>query len=257
MAEILAITGDTKVAPEQQNAQRTSDNFPEILEKEKQKMIASAFGQINFQAFSSTDFTFSKNTDDMVNTLDMKSSSNNDMKQAWLTDDLHVEKNSSVEKNRTAQAASNDKAETKTENNRINSQAMNSMNRTIIGDLELPSQFFDTVISAKNRSSELMYVDVDDLISQIQDKIKFLKDGGKTMLSIELKPENLGTILCDITNKNGVISINIFADKQAKSALDQSISDLEKSLKLLNLNVASISIVSGENKRNNNGEYSS
>lgn len=97
-------------------------------------------------------------------------------------------------------------------------------------------------------------MDIDDLVSQIKDKIKFLQDNGKMELTIELKPENLGTVLMSVSSSKGVLTINIFADQAAKSALQENMKELERSFELAHLNVKELNIQLGDGKKNNKGE---
>ncbi len=130
----------------------------------------------------------------------------------------------------------------------------NAINRTFAGELELSPDFYDSLISAKNKIDALRMIDVDDLIAQIKNKIKFLSENGKIELSIELKPENLGTILMSISSNRGVLSINIFADQAAKQALEENIAELERALKRADLYVEDLRILSDGGNKHNKGE---
>lgn len=130
----------------------------------------------------------------------------------------------------------------------------NAMNRMFAGELDLSPDLYDAMINAKNSVDSLRRIDVDDLIAQIKDKIKFLSGNGKIELSIELKPGNMGTILMSISSNKGVLSINIFADQAAKQALEENRAELERSLKRADLYVDDLRILSNEGTEHNKGE---
>ncbi len=251
MNEVQAVSNETTDAPKPNQVRHESENFVDILEKEKQKAAPPFFALTNLQQFSSVPLDLSSKTEEKLNRINTDSSIRRDLRE--MTDKTRsaaVKTPSKIESSEKNEI-SNENSQARIAQNKQTANAVAAVNKAIIGELELTSELYNAAIIAKNRSAELRSVDVDDLVSQIKDKIKFLKDTGKIELSMQLKPDNMGTIQMNITSSKGAISINILAGEQAKDALAQNMRELERSLKNANLNIANINLYS----RENNGEY--
>lgn len=108
--------------------------------------------------------------------------------------------------------------------------------------------YFDDFI--KTSSEKIADFDFKSLASRILDEAKLLKDGEKTTVTIDLKPEWLGNVILKISSEKGILTINIFANEKAKFELDQSISELEEAFKAANLNIANLQVsVGGQHQR--------
>ena len=249
MSQVPAITNETFKAPEPSNIQRSNDNFLDLLEKEKLKTQLPALFPFNIQSFFNTPLLFNPEKDKTVSRIVNYSAimdhfSQNSMETSAVHDGLNVEEH---KQEQTVKAA-----ETPKEAKAVQAKfTANAINKIFAGELELSPDLYSALITAKNNSSSLRAIDVDDLISQIKDKIKFLSENGKIELSIELKPENLGTVLMNISSNKGLLTINIYADQAAKQALEENIAELERSLKLANLNIENLNILSGDRRQHN------
>lgn len=252
MSQVLAICNETPLAPEpSNNIQRNDNNFIQLYEKEKQKILLNAMLPFFSQAFFSVPLNISFDADDMVNKIERYSSINSDR---------HPEHVKPVRPSDIREPGKEDGKHAVSSKDTVTQAppqqarpANYAVNRVFAGELELTPEFYTILINSKNKVSSLGKIDVDDLIAQIKNKIKFLQDNGRVELSMELKPGNMGTMLMSITSNKGVISINIFADQAAKEALEENIGELERSLKLANLNVDKLSIYPEENGKQYRG----
>jgi len=251
MSQVLAISSETDVkAPEQNLSRQSSIDFSQLLEDEKRKALFS-FPLSIFQSFFNVPLEFDKKIGNCACKVEEKSQLNNDPHQnLGYTDRVSQDKNSTDQI--PAQAAKAE-ATSKTSNIEQVKFSTNAVNKIFAGNIELPPDFYNVLITAKNRIATLRKIDVDDLISQIQNKIKMLKENGKVELTIELKPENLGAIMMNISSNKGVLSINIYADKLAREALEDNIKELERSLKMANLNIGSLYVFPDDKRKNNRG----
>jgi flagellar hook-length control protein FliK len=252
LSQVPAITNETPIAPEPSNIQRSEDNFLELLEKEKLKTLFPPMLPVNFQSFLNTPLPSGRETDKAAGKIERffaaaDSSRQNPFETSGSNDTTGIKEQKQEQPVKTAETSKEAKAE------QIKFTA-NAINRTFAGELELSTDFYNALINAKNSVTSLRRIDVDDLIAQIKDKIKFLSENGKIELSIELKPENMGTILMSISSNKGVLSINIYADQAAKQALEENIAELERSLKQADLYVEDLRIFSEGGNKHNKGE---
>lgn len=127
--------------------------------------------------------------------------------------------------------------------------AENAGSNNAIGGSVSFSEFIKDLENASGREN------IRSIAEKILDKIKFLKSGDKTMFSIELKPEWLGSIKVDITSVNGKINVAIFAGEKSKELLDSGLAELENMLKNANLNIGSVQVSIGGGSQNDNAEY--
>lgn len=253
MSQVLAISSETEITgtPEQSQSRSSNVDFDALLEKEKQK-LSFPFPFSMLQSLFSIPFTFIYGGDASVKKVDVKPQLNNDEHSPRPV--IHqASKKQDIEKNEAKSSLNPNSPVERQKTNNIQFTG-NVINKLFVGELELTPEFYNILLTAKNKVASLRGVDVDDLISQIQDKIKLLKDNGKVEMSLQLKPENLGTILMSVTSNKGVISINLYADNVAREALEESIQELEKSLKRVNLNIGSLNVFSDEKRKNNRGE---
>jgi flagellar hook-length control protein FliK len=101
------------------------------------------------------------------------------------------------------------------------------------------------------RSLNFGSVDLDLIISELVDKIKMVKEGQKTSLSLSLKPDEAGELLLNFSMKNGVVFISILADERSRHWLESNIGSLEESLKRANVTLGGLSVSSdGRNPAN-------
>ncbi len=252
MSQVPLINNETLKTPEPSNVQRGADDFSDLLEKEKIKTLFPPVLPPNLQSFFNAPLSPGSGTEKAAGRVESFFAASNDVRRnssepAVSDDAREVKEQRKEQAARTAEA----QKETKAEQARFTA---NAVNKIFGGELEISPDLYNAVIGAKNRTASLRSVDVDDLISQIKDRIKFLGENGKIELSIELKPENLGTILMNVSSSRGVLSINIFADQAAKQALEENIAELERSLKQADLYVDDLKIFSDGGRKHNKGE---
>jgi flagellar hook-length control protein FliK len=252
LSQVPAITNETLKSPEPSNIQRDDDKFLEIFEKEKTKTILPSMLQVNFQSFTSTPlFTGSGAENEVHKTEGYAALMGGDRQgQAKASGSIDGTKIKEHKQEQPADAAENAK-QTKADQVR---HAENIINKAFMGELELSPDLYSALITAKNNSLSLRSIDVDDMVAQIKNKIKFLLENGRAELSIELKPENLGTVLMSVSSNKGILSINIYADQAAKKALEENIAELERSLKLADLNIENLNILYSGDREHYKGE---
>ena len=249
MSQVLAISNETLKAPEPSSIQRDDDKFLEIFEKEKIKSLFPSMLSINFQSFASTPLFTGSNSDNEINKIDASPvlESGHREGQAKTNSSIDIKE----QKQEQAVKGAETQKEAKAEQVKLTA---NAMNKIFAGELELSADLYSALITAKNNAASLRKIDVDDLVAQIKNKIKFLLENGKTELSIELKPDNLGTILMSVSSNKGILSINIYAGQAAKQALEENIAELERALKLANLNIDNLKVLSDSGMKHNKGE---
>ena len=252
MSQVPAITNETLKSPEPSNIQRDDDKFLEIFEKEKIKTPYPSMLSINFQSFASTPLFAGSGADNEVHKIEGHAAlmGGDRQGQAKASGSIDGTKIKEHKEEQAVNAAENAK-QTKTDQVR---HAQNIINKAFMGELELSPDLYSALITSKNNSLSLRSIDVDDLVAQIKNKIKFLIENGRSELSIELKPENLGTVLMSISSNKGILSINISADQAAKQALEENIAELERSLKLADLNIEKLNIIYNGDREHYKGE---
>lgn len=253
MSQVPAITSETELnkAPEQNRSRQNDFDFDLMLEKEKQK-ISFPYPFSILQSLFNSSFTFSHDMDESVNKIESKPQVSNDPDQK-SSNVGHADEAPAIKNETINTTLFTDAPAKKVQANNIQFTG-NAINRLFVGELELSPEFYNMLISTKNKVASLRNVDIDDLVSQIQDKIRFLKENGKIELSIQLRPDSLGSILMSVSSNKGLISINIYADKIAREALEENLKDLEISLKQVHLNIGSLNVFPDEKRKNNRGE---
>jgi len=252
LPQVPAITNETLKSPEPSNVQRDDDKFLEIFEKEKTKTNLPSMLPINFRSFASTPLFTGGRKDNEVNKIEGHAALISDDHQGPAKASGSIDGTKIKEQKQEQQVNAAEKAkQAKADQAR---HAENIINKAFMGELELSPDLYSALITSKNNSLSLRSIDVDDLVAQIKNKIKFLLENGRTELSMELKPENLGTVLMSISSNKGIISINIFADQAAKQALEENIAELERSLKLADINVRNLNILYNDGREHYRGE---
>ena len=249
---VPAITNETLKSPEPSNIQRDDDKFLEIFEKEKTKTILPSMLQVNFQSFTSTPLFTSSRHDNEVNKIESYPALESDHRQGTAKASGTGDINNVKEQKKEQQVNATDNAKQAMADQARHAE--NAINKAFMGELELSPDLYSALITSKNNSLSLRSIDVDDLVAQIKNKIKFLLENGSAELSMELKPENLGTVLMSISSNKGILSINIYADQAAKQALEENIAELERSLILADLNVENLNIIYNGGREHYKGE---
>jgi len=252
LSQVPAITNETLKSPEPSNIQRDDDKFLEIFEKEKTKTILPSMLPVNWKSFTSTPLFISSRSDNEVNKIEGRAALISDNRQGPAKASGAVDLNDIKEQKQEQQVNAAEKAK-QAKSDQVR-HAENIINKAFMGELELSPDLYSALITSKNNAPSLRSIDVDDMVAQIKNKIKFLLENGKTELSIELKPENLGTVLMSISSNKGIISINIFADQAAKQALEENLAELERSLKLAGINVQNLNVLSDRSREHYKGE---
>jgi hypothetical protein len=255
MSQVQAISNETAISQESNGTTRyekASDDFNRLLEAEKKKVLLP-YLNMNFQSvplLASGSIHYSDNAINKIEnkqdtTDNIKHNDNTTFSSSVKADQAHTGKETHDNSIRTSQA--------QTVNN-IN-YTTNAINKVFTGEMKITPEFYNNLSLAKNSSISLRSVDLDSLVSLIQDKIKMMKDKGKIELSINLSQDELGSMLMNISSDKGIICISIYANSLAKQKLDENIKELEISLKNANLNIGSLQVFSDGKRRNNNGEF--
>lgn len=105
---------------------------------------------------------------------------------------------------------------------------------------------YPAFFQAQGQGLMLNKLDLQFLIDELLTQAQLVKGKGRTELSIGLKPENLGNILLTLTEKSGVIAIQIQAPEETRKLLQDSLLELELALKKAKINVAAISITAAK-----------
>jgi flagellar hook-length control protein FliK len=251
LSQVLPITNETLKTSESNTVQRSDDSFSKKLEEEKLKVVSPSMLPVNFQSFFNVPLFSSPETDKTVGKIANYLEATNSYRQNSIETNRPHESTGIKEDKQDASVSSATKIENKAEQVKFTA---NAVNKIYAGEIELSSDLYNAVINAKNRIASLRSLDVDDLVSQIKNKMKLLIENGGSKLSVELKPENLGTVLMSISSNKGVLSINIYADQAAKQALEENLSDLKRSLELSDLNIDNLTILSDDRREHNKGE---
>jgi flagellar hook-length control protein FliK len=241
---------ETSRTPEPSNIQRGDDHFSGIFEKEKQKIMLPLMIPANLFSFINSSVQFSFNNDKNVAEIDRSPLLNNEYRNNSIKVE-HLEKG--IKSDKSDQDNASKAVEPSKSHQAEQIKFTNSaINKFFAGEMEITPEVYGQFVTAKSKLSSMTSINLDDLIAQIKDKLKLVKENGKTELSIALNPEDLGNVLMNISSKNGIISISIFADKAAKQALDENIQELERSLKNANLNVENLDIFPDDKRRQGN-----
>ncbi|KPU44692.1 flagellar hook-length control protein FliK [Oxobacter pfennigii] len=103
-----------------------------------------------------------------------------------------------------------------------------------------------TEIKAAGNSENIStYVEAnkEDILSQVYDKMKFIKTGDATELHISLKPEELGEVAIKLVAEKGVITGKILVENnQVKSLIESNMPQLKENLKEHNVNIAALNV---------------
>jgi 3-dehydroquinate dehydratase len=91
-------------------------------------------------------------------------------------------------------------------------------------------------------------IDLSQLIDEIVDQVKAVKENSKSELSLALKSDNLGSILLTISRNEGKISIQIVANAETKQYLDDHLSALQDALKNAHLAVGNLNVSVGNRR---------
>ena len=254
MVQVCAISNDTSITPERSAFERTNDDFPALLEKEKQKVLLP-YLPLNFQSIISVPSDFNFKIDNTISRINTESRAEDHPRNAAVNNtNIPAEKRTEPPKN-TGSMSEPVCASTTAKVSQVQ-YSSNMIPKIFVGELELNSEFYGVLSSINNdKGLGLQKIDLSDLISQIKEKIRVMKENSKVELSIRLNPEDLGSILMNISSNKGIISIAIYANTIAKQSLDESLKDLESALKKANLNVGSLNVYADGHKRNNNCEY--
>lgn len=108
----------------------------------------------------------------------------------------------------------------------------------LVPNLEGSQQFYQSFLAGKLQPT----LDLQSLVDQIAEQLEIVKGKGKTELSLTLKPAELGNILLTLSYHQGLISVSIMAQPEAKKLIDESREDLEAALKKAHINFDEIQI---------------
>jgi len=111
--------------------------------------------------------------------------------------------------------------------------------KPVVGGAVPPAEF-SLIFEPKVRRPSL-----DLIVSEIVDKVRLVEEGKKVELSVALKPDQLGEMLLNMSMKNGLVSISIVANSEAKEWLEHNIAALKDSLRQANIGLGDVSVSSG------------
>ena len=246
MAQVEPISNETAKTPESSDIQTNPDNFLEIFEKEKSKTMPASMLPSMLQGLFNVPSSVDTGTDKSAGKIGSYFSASNDVQHnSFQTNRTDSSSDTKEQKADRTSAAAGTPDQNKTDQIKF---AINAANKIAVGEMDISPDLYSAAMTAKNRIASLRGIDVDDIIGQIKDKVQFLLRGGSSELSMELKPENLGTILMNVSSNKGVLTINIFADQAVKQVLEENIADLERSLKQANLSYDKLNLSLNEKK---------
>ena len=253
MTQVEPVNNENAKTPEQNGIQvnADADNFLELLEKEKTKTIPAAMLPSMMQGFFDVPSSFSSDANKSAGKIGNYFAASNDVDHNSFQTN-RPDNSSSVKEQKQENTSKPAPSQKQAEAEQIKFTA-SAISKIAAGEMDISPDLYSAAIMAKNRIASLRGISVDDLIDQIKDKVKFLIRGGASELSVELKPENLGTIVMSVSSRKGVLSINIFADQAVKQVLEENIAELERSLKLANLNFDKLNLFSSKEREYNRG----
>jgi flagellar hook-length control protein FliK len=248
MAQIEPVASETAKTPEQNGIQQNADadNFLELLEKEKSKTIPAAMLPSMTQGLFNVPSSFNSDATNSTSKIGNYFATSNDLHQS-SSQANRIDNSSGIKEQKQASSARTAETQKEARTDQIKFTA-NAISKIAAGEMDISPDLYNAAINAKNRIASLRGISVDDLIDQIKDKIKFLVQGGASELSVELKPENLGRIVMSVSSSKGVLTINLFADQAVKQALEEHIAELERSLKMANINFDKLNLLTGEKR---------
>ncbi|MDI6617545.1 MAG: flagellar hook-length control protein FliK [Clostridiales bacterium] len=104
----------------------------------------------------------------------------------------------------------------------------------------------DSVKAFNAENGGVPYIDKEDVLNQIYDKIKLLRNNGVSELRVSLKPPELGDIdIKLVMEKGNMLSKIIVENSHVKDMLESSIPEIKESLKDQNVDVSKFSISVG------------
>jgi flagellar hook-length control protein FliK len=249
MAQVEPIANETSKTPEQNGIQPNADaeNFLELLEKEKSKAVPPAtIVPSMMQGFFDVPSSFTSDASNSTGKIGNYFAASNDVNHnSFQTNRSDNSSGIKEQKQENNSKVADSQKEAKADQIKFTA---NAISKIAAGEMDVSPDLYSAAIAAKNRIASLREISVDDLIAQIKDKVKFLLQGGASELSVELKPDGLGTILMSVSSSKGVLSINIYADQAVKQALEEHINELERSLRSANLNFNKLNILASEKK---------
>ncbi len=253
MTQVEPIANENAKTPDQNGIQPSTDadNFLELLEKEKSKTIPGAMLPSMMQGLFDVPSSFNSETSGSTGKIGNYLPASNDMRQSSPQTN-RIDNSSGIKEQKQESTAKTADTQKEARADQIKFTA-NAISKIAAGEMDITPDLYSAAINAKNRIASLREISVDDLIDQIKDKIKFLVRGGASELSVELKPEDLGTILMSVSSSKGVLTINLFADQAVKQVLEENIAELERSLKLANLNFDKLNLYSDKEQKYNRG----
>ncbi len=91
-------------------------------------------------------------------------------------------------------------------------------------------------------------VSKDEIIKQVVEKAKFVLDGNKSEMVMDLKPDNLGRLSLKVVTENGIVAAKFIAEnQQVKETLETNMQLLKDSLEKQGLSVQEFSVSVGNN----------
>jgi flagellar hook-length control protein FliK len=124
--------------------------------------------------------------------------------------------------------------------------------QTLLAKNKISPGYFETLMNRTEniafKEGQFSKMDVEFLVSQIVEKAKLIKAGGRTELDLTLKPEHLGKVLLSLVSEDGIISIRLTASENTKEIIEAHLAELKQSLTNSNLNIGDLQVSVGEDR---------
>ncbi len=244
MAEIESVRlsespADTNL-PEPTRAQKATIAFQEYLDKEKIKLqIGTPWASLQQYLLASLDF--SQNSTDKVKDIAQSTFTSGQNQGGQSSAAQPAEKTS----NQSSQAQPAASAQTQT----VSPTDLKHLLAEFFpgygaGAVNPYSQLFDSLMKDSSQ------VSLDGVIDEIVKQVTLVKEKGKAELSIELKPENLGTLQLLVSSTDGKINVQIVASTESKQYLDDHMAELQAALQNAQINVGNLNVSVGNFSQN-------
>ncbi|MBU0581403.1 MAG: flagellar hook-length control protein FliK [Candidatus Margulisbacteria bacterium] len=97
----------------------------------------------------------------------------------------------------------------------------------------------------------VLKINMEQMVEEIVQRVRFLKEGEVTHLKLDLKPEKLGRLQVLLSMQDKKLVLHIFANEDAKKLLDSKINNLQKALSEQGFSIEHLEVeVSNQQKGN-------